>query len=138
MTKMLIQHWWIRGSRIGISTLTMWRSKCFKLPMPGEREMNLSRDLETEVQTLHSDTAIDTEVKPEGPAQKRSGLAVELIKEELYGISHGLLHGSCQQSFKEAGGRLGASETPPNLPGFCLLQVLKGDHRISHIAKPSH
>ncbi|KAJ8493030.1 hypothetical protein OPV22_014751 [Ensete ventricosum] len=99
----------------------MWQSKCFKVPMPREGEMNQADNLETEVQTSHSDAAIDIEVKPEGSAQKRSGLEVELIK-ELYGISHGSLHGSCQQSIKEAGGRPGASETPPNLPGLCLLQ----------------
>ncbi|RRT73193.1 hypothetical protein B296_00012914 [Ensete ventricosum] len=48
-------------------------------------------NLETEVQTSQSDAAIDIEVKPEGSAQKRSGLEVELIK-ELYGISHGFDH----------------------------------------------
>ncbi|RWW10724.1 hypothetical protein BHE74_00013346 [Ensete ventricosum] len=53
--------------------------------------MNQADNLETEVQTSHSDAAIDIEVKPEGSAQKRSGLEVELIK-ELYGISHGFDH----------------------------------------------
>ncbi|XP_008790389.2 FIP1[V]-like protein [Phoenix dactylifera] len=47
------------------------RSERFKLPMPGEKEMTVSKKVESEVQLIQNEAVADTEVKPERPARKR-------------------------------------------------------------------
>lgn len=47
------------------------RSERFKLPMPGEKEMTVSKKVESEVQLIQNEAVADSEVKPERPARKR-------------------------------------------------------------------
>lgn len=47
------------------------RSERFKLPMPGEKDVTLSKRPENDAQLTQNETTTDTEVKPERPARKR-------------------------------------------------------------------
>uniref|UniRef100_A0A6I9SAP4 FIP1[V]-like protein n=1 Tax=Elaeis guineensis var. tenera TaxID=51953 RepID=A0A6I9SAP4_ELAGV len=47
------------------------RSERFKLPMPVEKEMTVSKKVESEVQLIQNEAVADTEAKPERPARKR-------------------------------------------------------------------
>jgi len=47
------------------------RSERFKLPMPGEKDVALSKRSENDAQSTQNEAPADTEVKPERPARKR-------------------------------------------------------------------
>lgn len=47
------------------------RSERFKLPMPGEKDLVLSKIPENDTQLMQQEAPADNEVKPERPARKR-------------------------------------------------------------------